>query len=71
MLITFGYVEHLLEVLVGRVDLHGKGRHQVQQQQYFYDDFDLHNKNIFVKSSLKHKLPLKNTEHEAHYGVTT
>jgi hypothetical protein len=44
MLNTFGYVEHLLEVLVGRVDLHGKGRHQVQQQQHFNDDFYLHKK---------------------------
>jgi hypothetical protein len=54
VLFTFGYVEHLLEVLVGRVDLHGKGRHQVQQQQDFNDDFDLHNKiKNFVKNSLK------------------
>ncbi len=48
---TFWYVEHLLEVLVGRVDLHGEGRHQVQQQQHFNDDFDLHKKFFLSKLS--------------------
>jgi hypothetical protein len=56
MLITFGYVEHLLEVLVGRVDLHGEGRHQVQEQQNFNDDFDLYNKKHFVKDLLTNAL---------------
>jgi hypothetical protein len=56
MLFTFGYVEHLLEVLVGRVDLHGEGRHQVQQQQNFNDDFYLHKNHYCRKTFLKNAL---------------